>query len=264
MIMKAIILAAGKGTRLGALTSYKPKCMVEYRGKPIIDHIFGTLKTCGIEDINVVDGYRNDVLRGHLKSENVSFYKNKNFENTNMVYSFFCAEDAFDDDMIITYSDIIYTPNVLKKLMRNDDDIAVVVDKDWEKLWRLRMDDPLLDAETMKIDDKGRVVELGKKAKKLSEIEAQYIGLIKISRDMIPRICKYYKALDKEETYDGQSFNNMYMTSLIQKFIDYLAPVYAVEIHGGWLEVDSISDLKKYSAANISSNLILDPACFSE
>lgn len=244
--MKAIVLAAGQGVRLRPLTDYKPKCMVEFRGKPIIDYIVETLLDSGISDITIVDGYKNDVLESHLAEQNIKFCTNKNYDSTNMVATFFCSEEEMNDDIIISYADIIYSSDILQKLKEDTSDFAIIVDKNWKELWQMRMENPLLDAETMKIDSEGFVYELGKKPKSYDEIQGQYIGLIKISKKFLPKVIDFYKNLDKSAIYDGKNFDNMFMTSFIQSLIDNVKAPKAVFIEGGWLEIDSIEDLKIY------------------
>lgn len=245
--MKVIILAAGQGTRLRPLTDDKPKCMVEYNNKPIINYILDTIKSCGINDMAIVDGYKRDVLHEHLKDENVTYFTNYNFDSTNMVSTLFNAKDFMDDDIIISYADIIYKKEVMESLIASEDDFSVVVDKDWIKLWSIRMDNPLNDAETLKIED-GKIVELGKKPNTYEDIEGQYIGLIKISKSAIKKVINFYEGLDKDKLYDGKDYDNMYMTSLIQMIIDDLMDVKPVFINGGWVEIDSVDDLNKLEA----------------
>lgn len=241
--MKMIILAAGQGTRLRPLTNNKPKCMVEYEGVPIINYIIETTKKLGIEEVAVVSGYKKDVLEYHLRDENITFLTNPDYKYTNMVSTLFCAESFMDDDIIISYSDIIYKEEILEKLIKSKSEFSVVIDNNWKELWQKRMDNPLDDAETLKIKNE-KIIEIGKKAKSYREIEGQYIGLIKISKSIIKEIINYYKSLNKSELYDGKDFDNMYMTSFIQKIIDNLLDVTPVYINGGWIEIDESSDLK--------------------
>jgi choline kinase len=105
------------------------------------------------------------------------------------------------------------------------------------------MENPLEDAETLKIKD-NKIIELGKKPNSYEEIEGQYIGLIKISKKILPTIINFYKSLDKTKLYDGKDFNNIYMTSFIQLIIDKLIDVNPIFINGGWVEIDSVEDLK--------------------
>lgn len=248
--MKAIILAAGQGTRLRPLTNDKPKCMVKYKEKAIITYILDVMDKSTVDKVAVVNGYKKEVLEDFLKERSVSSFTNSLFDKTNMVATLFSAVEFMDDDIIISYADIVYKEEVLDKLIQAEDDFCVVVDKDWKELWQARMDEPLNDAETLKVMDE-KIVELGKKPKSYDEIEGQYIGLIKISKNVVKKIIDFYNSLDKNVTYDGKDFDNMYMTSFIQLVIDNLMDVTPVYINGGWLEIDSVDDLTVYENMSI-------------
>lgn len=127
--MKLIILAAGQGQRLRPLTDNKPKCMVEFRGKAIISHILEVAKSFTLNKIIIIDGYKKEVLESFLSKENITFYTNSNFDNTNMVNTLFYSKDEFDDDIIISYSDIIYKKDVFEKIFNSTSDFSVIVDK---------------------------------------------------------------------------------------------------------------------------------------
>ncbi len=122
--MKAIILAAGFGSRLMPLTKNQPKCMVEYKNKKIIDYEIQALKENNIDEICVVGGYLFDVLRTYINQsyDLVTFYKNENYDKTNMVQTLFCARDFLQkciedkQDLIISYADIVYFKNSIEKL----------------------------------------------------------------------------------------------------------------------------------------------------
>lgn len=238
--MKIIILAAGQGTRLRPLTKNIPKCMVKYQDKPLIDYILEVTKD--IKKRYIVTGYKSKVLKEYLKEQNLTFIYNKDYNKNNMVASLFCAEEFMNDDLIISYSDIIYKKEVIESLINSKNDISVVVDKQWKKLWLQRMENPLDDAETLKIKD-NKIIELGKKPKNYKEIEGQYIGLIKISKNIIQKVLAFYNNLPKDKYYDNKDFDNMYMTSFIQLIIDNLHEVNPIFINGGWLEIDCIEDL---------------------
>lgn len=248
--MKMIIVAAGQGIRLRPLTNNKPKCMVEYNEKPIIDYILDVAEHCNIKDIAVVNGYKKEVLESYLEDKGCTFFTNEGFDATNMVTSLFNAKEFMNDDLIISYADIIYKPEILEKLMASNADFSVVVDNEWKELWSLRMESPLEDAETMKIQD-GNIIELGKKAISYDEIEGQYIGLMKVSKSALSKLIKFYETLNRSKIYDGKDFNNMYMTSLIQMVIDNIMDVKPVFINGGWIEIDCVEDISAYNKKGI-------------
>ena len=101
-----------------------------------------------------------------------------------MVRTLFKAEKIFDDkyDLIISYADIIYQLNILEKLKETKGDIVVISDRKWENLWSKRMKNYLKDVESFKTFSNGFIKEIGKETKSKKDIEAQYIGLIKISK----------------------------------------------------------------------------------
>lgn len=240
--MKLLILAAGEGRRLRPLTNDKPKCMVKYKNSEIISQILGV---CGdkFDEIAIVGGYKFDVLKDFLKNKSVKFYENTDFANTNMLYTLFCAREFLKGDIVISYADIVYKGEILDALLKSDEKFSVVVDLAWRKLWQKRMDEPLNDAETLKIKD-DKIIEIGKKARSYDEIQAQYIGLMKISGEFLQEVVKFYDNLDKTAIYDGKDFKNMYMTSFIQLLIDQFNCVSPVKINGSWIEIDSAKDLE--------------------
>ncbi|HLU06902.1 MAG TPA: phosphocholine cytidylyltransferase family protein [Woeseiaceae bacterium] len=246
--MKVIILAAGQGSRLRPLTNDRPKCMVELKGKPLLHHQLEVLEAVGIrkEDIALAAGY----LQEALVAPGITQIRNEQYASTNMVGTLFAAQEFMrpGEDLIVSYGDIVYRADVLRKLLATRGDLVVAADLDWYELWSQRMEDPLEDAETFKMTAEGRVLELGKKPQSRDEVHAQYIGLIKIAGDKVADFISCYHSMDKSARYDGKDFDNMYMTSLIQYLIDNGWEVQAALINGGWLEVDSIEDLQAYEA----------------
>lgn len=162
-----------------------------------------------------------------------------------MVTTLFVADSVMDAkcDIIISYGDIVYEPRVLASLMAFDSPITLAIDREWRRYWEARMDDPLADAETLKLADGDRVVELGKKPDSYADIQGQYIGLIKIRADHVARLSEVWHAMDQDATYDGKDYNNMYMTTFLQHLIDIGWEARAAFIENGWAEVDCQKDL---------------------
>jgi len=232
--MKAIHLAAGQGTRLRPITDDRPKPLVELAGTSLLERNVETLRTAGIEDQVVVTGYEAERIE-ELGYETVH---NEDYDETEMVYSLFCAEAQFpeDGDLIISYGDIVYERSVVDALVTCDAPVCVVVDLAWRDLWERRFEDPLGDAETLQIES-GSVVEIGERPDGYHEIDGQYTGLIKVRNDYVDRFVDEYESLDPE---------SIHMTWFLQHLIDEGWRVAPVEIDGGWLEVDTIEDLETY------------------
>lgn len=243
--MNIILLAAGQGARLRPYTDNKPKCMVELAGKPLLHHQMDTIAKFGvINKTTIVGGYRVD----DLDAQGADIVVNPRYDRTNMVYTLFCARDHMKpgEDLLISYGDIIYEPRVLQAVLECESDICLAADKEWKRLWQLRMDNPLSDAETFIMNDKGMVTELGKVPDSYEQVMAQYMGLIKIRGDKVAEFIAAYDAMDRNKIYDGKDFENMYLTSFIQHLIDSGWAIKACLVNNGWLEVDAAEDLDLY------------------
>jgi hypothetical protein len=116
------------------------------------------------------------------------------------------------------------------------------------------MVNPLEDAETLKLDG-DRIIEIGRKPTSYSDIQGQYIGLVKVSAEYVNDFISTWHAMDKNVKYDGKDFDNMYMTSFIQYLIDSGWDIRAAFIDSGWLEVDTVEDLQCYERMNTAGNL---------
>lgn len=209
------------------------------------------MRMCGIneEDIYIVCGYQYDVLREHLMGMEVKFIVNEKFEITNMVYSLMCAKDIMEGEIIVSYGDIIYSQKVLKKLMDSQDELSVVVDDEWYAYWSARCEDPTSDAETLKFDVDGSIMEIGQKTTNIKDIESQYIGLMKYSAEgteKVIEICRTAQVRSEKEIplwRTSRSYPKMYMTDMLQGMIDEGVKIRPVHINRGWFEIDNPQDL---------------------
>lgn len=247
--MKAIILAAGMGTRLGKYTKNFPKCMLSFNGKTLIEMQIETLRSSGIKDIVVVKGYMPD----KINIKGVKYYVNEDYANTNMVETLMCTEGEMNEDILVCYSDILYEKKVIEKILASDVDIGITVDVDYWNYWKARLNNPEEDTESLVIDDKGNITELGDTNCTLDKAKVRYVGLIKFSKKGVSILKKVYhenkkKYFDKDEKFmNSKSFKKMYTTDMIQLIIDSGQKVYPIKISHGWLEVDTNEDYEKYN-----------------
>ena len=237
---KVILLVAGEGKRLRPYTLDRPKCMVEIDGISLLDRQLAVLKSEGLEDIVMIGGYKADML----KREGVKLKINPRYYETNMVWTLFSAEEELEGDVIISYGDIVYSREILQALLKSTADIAVTIDKKWEEYWRARNENPLDDAETLKLREDGTICEIGQIPKTLDEIEGQYIWLMKFSAKGVKCVREiFYNALSKGALLE-KPIEKAYMTDLLQEIIDSENIVASVDIYGGWVEFDTVDDLE--------------------
>jgi len=236
--MKAIILAAGRGSRMKELTEDKPKCVVKLHGKRLIDWQLEALRASGIESIAIVKGYLKNAFVLDLH-----YFENKKWSETNMVVSLLEADSWLrKDTCIISYSDIVYSTDAVLRLKTISDDIGITYDKNWLSLWAARFNDPLSDAETFKIDNKGFLTEVGKKPKTHEEVQGQFMGLLKITP------CGWEKITQVINQHSEKEKSKMDVTKLLQKLIEHDIRVSTIPIRDAWYEVDNEEDLAYYSS----------------
>ncbi|MEY8521431.1 phosphocholine cytidylyltransferase family protein [Lachnospiraceae bacterium 38-10] len=241
--MKAIILAAGQGTRLKKYTENLPKGMLNFAGKTIIEWQIEMYRRCGIEDIIIVRGFAGDKIR----YEGVKYYTNKDFKNTNMVESFMTARSEFDDDIIVSYSDILFEKQMLEGMIDAKEDFVVAVDDDWKIYWEKRYNRVDFDTESLVLDKGDNIVELGLESPPIEEIDARYIGLLKFSKTGLNHIITilnnaYTYFEDTPWKQSGKPIRKAYMTDLLQAIIDSKRPVKAKRFNNGWIEFDTNED----------------------
>jgi choline kinase len=250
--MRAVILAAGEGTRLRPHTADRPKCLVPLAGRPMLEWQLDALAAAGVADVAIVTGYRADAITQVARR-----YHNERYAATNMVASLMCARDRFDgsDDVLVAYGDIVYEPELVAALAAASAPVAVAVDRRWRQLWDWRMEDPLADAETLRIDEEGHLRELGRVPGSYDDIDGQYVGLVRVDADAAPDWPRRYDALDPDGDYEGRDRDHMFMTAFLQMLIDDGVQVDATLVDGGWVEVDTCEDLAVYERLLASGEL---------
>jgi len=244
--MKAIILAAGQGTRLKKYTEGLPKGMLEFNGKTIIERQLELYRSCGIDKIIVVRGYAAD----KIQYPDVTYYTNEDYENTNMVETLLAAKSEFDDNVIVSYSDILFEKRLLLKMMENTDDFAVSVDDNWKEYWKLRYGKIDFDTESLEIDENDNITELGLENPDIEKIDARYIGVLKFSKAGLQYILKIMEEAhrhfeDKPWQQSGKTVKKAYMTDLLNAIIESGREVKAVHFNNGWIEFDTNEDYEK-------------------
>jgi choline kinase len=240
METRAIILAAGRGSRMGNETATKPKCFTVLAGKRLLDWQFESIKAAGINDISIVTGYKTEMFVGDYPK-----YYNKRWSETNMVASLFCA-DSFEGNTILSYSDIVYKKEHIVALSKSEAEITITADRNWVELWKLRFENPLDDAETFKSDGE-KLLEIGGKTNDITEIEAQYMGLLKLTKEGWQIMYKAFNSLSDIEK------DKMDMTKMLNLLLNKGIGINVVFINGGWCEADEYSDILAYEKELISN-----------
>ena len=129
--MKALILNSGIGSRMGELTKEHPKCMTNITQKDtIVSRQLKQLNEVGIQDVVMTTGLFDDILKKYCESLNlptkISFVKNPMYRETNYIYSIYCAKELLNDDIILMHGDLVFSSNVLTKILVNENSCMAV------------------------------------------------------------------------------------------------------------------------------------------
>lgn len=238
--MQAIIMAAGKGSRLGELTNGNPKSFVEIKGKKLIEYNLQLLNKYGIEKIVIVTGYRSEAFEELTREmENVHLIYNPFYEMVNVLGSFFMGMEAIDDDFIYLHADTLCDPFIFEKLVHLEGDVILPIDY------------KQCDEEAMKVrSENGRIVEITKQMP-LELAEGEFIGMCAFRKEVLPVLKSKVKQLMKEKAFSS------YFEGAIQRLIDEECfDIRLVSTEGYfWSEIDFLEDFER-AVANISDSLL--------
>lgn len=228
--MKAVILAAGLGTRLRPITKEVPKCMVPVNGIRIIDKQIDNLLSNGVEEIYVVDGYKAEVLAEHLKANfpQVHIVSNPRYAETNNMYSLYLTSKFVKgEEFMLMNADVYYDSNIIAGMLKG------------EKLSKIACDRSQYLEESMKITLDGD--KINHISKKISEADhyAVSIDVYRISAEDSKVLFK-----EVEDTIEGRKDEN----SWTEVALDNIFPKTSFKpyvIEGRWFEIDNHDDLHK-------------------
>ncbi|MGE3728710.1 MAG: phosphocholine cytidylyltransferase family protein [Candidatus Sericytochromatia bacterium] len=237
VLQHALILAAGRGSRLGEMTEALPKGLVELGGRPLLHWQIDALRQAGLTELGIVRGYRAEALN----LPQVHNFENPRWAQTQMVQSLACAEEWLTRyPCLLSYADILTSSACLKSLAASEGELVISSNLGWRSIWQARFADPLSDVESFKTNGQGQLLEIGAKASHLAEIEGQYMGLLKITPLAWSWITALLTKLEPEQA------DRLDMTSLLQALLKQGYPVQVMAVNEPWLEIDTPEDLALY------------------
>lgn len=237
--MKILILAAGRGSRLGERTKDRPKCMCTLQGRTLLDRCLETLEKAGVApaDIGIITGYRSDMFT----VPGVTYFHNPDWEQTNMFVSLTMAREWLQaEPCVVCYSDIVFSPSALRQLMESPAPLAITSYEGYWDLWERRMGNPLEDLETFRADETGRLLEIGGRPARREEIQGQFMGLLRFTPESWMWV---------EETIRHplpKPVKKLDMTTLLEGMVRLGHPVQTISTADLWLECDSEQDIEIY------------------
>ena len=242
--MRAIIIAAGRGRRLMPTTADSPKCFAEVQGKRILDWVMEALKANGISDICFIGGYQIEKVKAAYPD--FTFRHNADWENNNILASLMCAEDLMDVPFISTYSDCLFTADVVKRVVANPADIALSVDTDWLKRYEHRSNHPPDDAE--KVTTTNGLVARVHRGIEVDSAYGEFTGVAKFSPHGASALRQHYhrcKARYAGKPYrEAATFEKAYLIHLLQDMIESGIEMAHADTPGNYVEIDTQQDFE--------------------
>lgn len=230
--MKALILAAGRGTRIRSIHGERPKCLISCDGETILDHQIGGLREAGVREIGIVVGYESEQILSHVCSRyrrDIGLFRflfNPRYESTNNIYSLWVAREwVKGDSFVCLNADVLCDPEILRPAVSTKSLISMIVDPEWRD-------------ETMKVVIRdGRVAQMSKAISR-DEYSGTYIGITTFSEPVQQRFFRTMGALV------GAGRVNEFFNVAVQKLADEGLMVGSTSTMGlPWAEIDDPADL---------------------
>jgi choline kinase len=224
-------------------TADAPKCFAEVGGRRILDWGLEALAAGGLTDVVFIGGYRIDLVQQEYP--HFTFCHNSDWQNNNIMESLMHACAHMDEGFVCAYSDILYTPEIVRRLVQSPHDIALVCDTDWRTRYRQRTDHPEHDGEKIRLDGSTRIVAVNRTMPS-EHAYGEYIGVARFTPRGARLLRDHYQAA-KVKHGDGpfqaaKTFRKAYLIDLFEHMIEGGVSFHALPTHGGYMEIDTNQD----------------------
>ncbi len=240
--MKAIIIGAGRGRRLAAMTDEQPKCYVQIGDRRILDWTLLALRDAGIDDIVFVGGYLMEQIQADYPD--LTYCRNDDWPNNNILASLFCAEKHMSGGFVCSYSDTLYRASVVARALASPADITLAVDTDWRNRYVGRTMHPETDAE--KVIARGGLVEQVHRDIPPGLASGEYTGVARFSDRGAALLVEHYHRVRLQHAgkpwREAAVFEQAYKILLFQDMLERGVPMHQVTTHGQYIEVDTEQD----------------------
>jgi choline kinase len=242
--MRAIIIGAGRGRRLMPTTAETPKCYAEIQGRRMLDWALQAFAGAGVSDICFIGGYQIEKIQRDYPQ--FTFRHNVGWEHNNILLSLMHAEDLMDDGFVCCYSDILFTSDVVRRVLQHPADIALSVDTCWLERYQHRTQHPPDDAEKVTVRD-GRVTRIHR-AIDSHDAHGEYTGIAKFTAQGAAELRRaFHRAQARfsgKPFHEAAVFEKAYLIHLLQEMIDAGVSMGHADTPGHYMEVDTQEDFE--------------------
>jgi L-glutamine-phosphate cytidylyltransferase len=243
--MRAIVIGAGRGSRLQHETSEIPKTLVEVMGRPMLDWVLDALAEGGFarKDVIFICGYAEGVVRERYPE--LTYVRNTEWASNNILASLLYARDYLAPGFVSTYADIVYEGAIVEKLVKSPHSIALGCDTAWRRRYVARSQHPESDAEKLRAQG-SRVVELSRKIAS-PEADGEFIGVMKLdaagARELVNAYDRARERFAGRVYREGRTFEKAYLIDLLAEMLEQGRAMHREDTNGGYMEIDTLEDL---------------------
>jgi choline kinase len=243
--MKAIIIGAGRGSRLGPETDTIPKTLVHVMGRPMLDFILDALGEGGIprKDVVFIAGYAEEAVRARYPD--LEYVQNAGWKDNNILLSLLTAREHLVGGFVSTYADIVYEADIVRQLAESPHAITLGCDIAWRRRYVDRLQHPESDAEKLRAEG-SRVVELSRRIPS-ERATGEFIGVMKLTKSGAAELLTAFDAAERAHARtvwrEGRTFEKAYLIDLLQTMIEAGTEMHRVDTPGGYMELDTLEDL---------------------
>ncbi len=233
-----------------------PKPLISVAGRPILTHQLKAIRRAGLSRVVVVRGHEGDRLEEVFAEEHLTFCENPEYETTHSLRSLLAAQDHMEEGFFLVYSDILFDPEHLGRLLRAGKDIVLLVDSSYryhkhevdKRLDLVVRREPRRPPARRRLHPSGlkELTAIGKEVNP-SQADYEFVGIAYFSPEGARILRQVYR--DCERTVDGifheaPSFAMAGVTDLLQETMDRGFPVYGLEVFKGWIEIHGPGDVR--------------------
>jgi choline kinase len=248
--MKAIIVAAGRGKRLGVETDDIPKCMVKVGGRSILHWQLDALAAAGVDDVVIVRGYLGDRIAGPAGGPKLRFVDNPEWASNNILMSLFYAQAEMGDGFLFTYSDIVFSPEHARRVAASSAPVGLIVDRRWRDAYEGRTLHPVSEAELAHVagsGDAATVTRVGKRQVAEKDAAGEFTGLARFAPAGTAALADVWRealARGLDAPFGAAAtLRQAYLSDGLNAVAARGVALGAVLVDGGWREIDTEQDL---------------------
>ena len=240
--MIVVILSAGSATRLGELTKNLPKGLLDINGKSLVERQIEVFDSNNIEKIILIVGPNRD----KFCLENVDYVYDESHNQHEQLGSLFAAKKFIEDDVIISFGDVLVEKNVFEQIMNSSFEIGLAVDLDWKQNYIKRSMHPESEADLVRIES-SMITQIQKRlVQNNTEKIGEFLGIVKLNKNGAKIFVETYDKLLESSNgkfQSASSFKKAFLTDFIQELIDRQVSIHPIFINGNWFEIDTSQDL---------------------